>query len=80
MFGCLVKVSGERAWGPGGGGVFDRTPVEYERPVLSGEGLGDGCCGKASMVGAERSKRIEAASIRCISLAIIFDFLALTAH
>jgi len=42
-----VNVSGERACGPGAGGVFDNSAVEYERPVRSGEGLGDGCCAEA---------------------------------
>jgi len=41
----LLNVSGEGACGPGGGGVFDNSAVEYERPVRSGEGLG--CCAKA---------------------------------
>ena len=40
-----VKVSGERACGPGGGGFFGKSGVEYERPVRSGEGVG--CCAKA---------------------------------
>jgi hypothetical protein len=42
-----VNVNGERAVGPGLGGVFDNSGVEYERPVRSGEGLGDGCCADA---------------------------------
>jgi len=41
-----VKVSGERACGPGLGGVFDNSAAEYERPVRSGVGLGEGCCAK----------------------------------
>ena len=61
-----MKVSGERACGPGGGGDFDKTAVEYERPVRSGEGLGDGCCERASMVRQQRSKRDEATRIRRI--------------
>ena len=40
-----VKVSGERACGPGGGGFFGKSGVEYDRPVRSGEGVG--CCAKA---------------------------------
>ena len=39
-----LNVSGERACGPGGGGDFDNSAVEYERPVRSGVGLGEGCC------------------------------------
>ena len=42
-----VKVSGERACGPGGGRFFGKSGVEYERPVRSGEGVGEGCCAKA---------------------------------
>jgi hypothetical protein len=41
-----AKVTGERACGPGGGGVFGKSGVEYERPVRSGEGVGEGCCAK----------------------------------
>ena len=49
-FDCVVmsvNVTGERAFGPGLGGVFDNSVAEYDRPVRSGEGLGDGCCARA---------------------------------
>jgi 3-methyladenine DNA glycosylase AlkD len=40
-----VNVSGEAACGPGGGGLFGKSGIEYERPVRSGEGVG--CCASA---------------------------------
>lgn len=42
-----VNDTGERACGPGGGGAFGKSGVEYERPVRSGVGLGGGCCAVA---------------------------------
>ena len=53
-----AKVSGERACGPGGGGVFGKFGVEYERPVRSGEGVG--CCAKALMLRQRKPSVIEA--------------------
>ena len=42
-----VNVTGERACGPGGGGVFGKSGMEYDRPVRSGVGVGEGCCAVA---------------------------------
>lgn len=39
-----VKVTGEGACGPGGGGVFIVSAVPYDRPVRCG--VGCGCCAK----------------------------------
>lgn len=44
-----ANVNGERACGPGAGGFFGKSGVAYERPVRSGEGVGEGCCAKALM-------------------------------
>src|SRR3990172_9025133 len=38
-----VKVTGDAACGPAGGGVFGKSGAEYARPVR-GVGVGAGCC------------------------------------
>ena len=40
------KVTGEGAFGPGGGGVFGSSPELYERPE---RGVGVGCCALVDM-------------------------------
>jgi len=55
-----VNVSGERATGPGGGGFFGKSGIAYERPVRSGEGVGDGCCAKALVLRQRKTSVIEA--------------------
>jgi hypothetical protein len=65
-----ANVSGERAWGPGGGGVFEMSIAEYERPVRWGVGLGDGCCPTACKVEHRRTASIEPSCLTFISLAI----------
>jgi len=58
-FDCVVisvNVTGERAFGPGLGGVFNNSAAEYDRPVRSGEGLGDGCCARAWTAAKKKSR------------------------
>src|SRR5580765_7218534 len=51
-----VKVTGDVAWGPAGGGVLGKAGALYDRPVRSGVAVGDGvCCWQNTDVGPRSS-------------------------
>lgn len=74
-----VKVTGDVACGPAGGGVFGKAGALYDRPVRPGVEVGDGAgvgCWQMTVIGARANNNNpinDRKEIACVESLVRFD-------